>query len=487
MRSLRTRLAALWLMLAASATVTGFVLLDFYRQSSNAQVARADELVDRSCRELGERYASLVSTRRSGNTDQLNDDAPRQLTEISRSALASAQGVEGGIWQSSRGSLGYAYPTYEGTGPKTDVPEAELPTIRSVNAEALRSGRPVTMRQPGRSQVLVVHACPLSPPLAGVTGWTMTRVFTGQGQAYNQLLAGLALLAITVFGSALWLGYILVSWSRKLGRLEGVLSHHDAGTADLPTLSLTGEPELDRLVSALNAAGGRLADARRRAAAAERLAAIGGWAAGLAHEIRNPLAAMRLKAENALAAPDQGRRISALKLILDQVGRLDALLRDLMATTQPRPPCPAETDLCAFVEEIVGSHRELAEAKGVSLVFHVEHAPDSPKFDKSQMHSALDNLVLNAIQNTPCGGTVTIEASNQQNRLHLRVRDTGTGVPEALRERLFEPFATGRSEGTGLGLAIVRETARANGGEVRLLQSSDGGATFELDLPWRQS
>jgi signal transduction histidine kinase len=487
MRSLRTRLLALWLMLAVSATVTGLVMLEFYRQSANAQVARADELVDRTCRELGERYASLISPWRGADTDQPDDALLRQLTDISRSAFASAPGVEGGIWQASRGSLAYAYPTYEGTGPKTDVPEAELPTIRNVNAEALRSGRPVTVRQVGRSQVLVVHACPLSRPLAGVTGWTMTRVFTGQGRAYNQLLAGLSLLALTVFGSALWLGYILVSWSRKLGRLEGALADHDAGNADLPTLPLTGEPELDRLVGALNAVGGRLADARRRAAAAERLAALGGWAAGLAHEIRNPIAAMRLKAENALAAPDEGRRVSALKSILEQVGRLDSLLRDLMATTQPRPPCPAETDLRAFVEEIVKSHRELAAAKGVTLGFHVEQAPTSPKFDTSQMHSALDNLILNAIQNTPSGGAVSVEASNRQERLCLRVLDTGPGVPEALRERLFEPFATGRAEGTGLGLAIVSEIARANGGEVRLLHKSGSGAVFELDLPWRPS
>lgn len=133
------------------------------------------------------------------------------------------------------------------------MPDAELPTIRTVNADTLRSGRPVTVRQFGRSQVLVVHGCPLPGPLAGVTGWTMTRVFTGEGRAYNQLLAGLTLLALTVFGSALWLGTILVSWSRKLKRLEEALADHDAGKADLPTLPPTGEPQLDRLVDALNA------------------------------------------------------------------------------------------------------------------------------------------------------------------------------------------------------------------------------------------
>lgn len=101
-------------------------------------------------------------------------------------------------------------------------------------------------------------------------------------------------------------------------------------------------------------------------------------------------------------------------------------------------------------------------------------------------HRALDNLILNAIQNTPSGGMVTVEGCNRHERLSLRVRDTGPGVPAGLRDRLFEPFVTGRPEGTGLGLAIVSEIARANGGEVRLLQES-GGAVFELELPWRPS
>jgi signal transduction histidine kinase len=485
MRSLRTRLLALWLMLAVSGTVTGLLLLEFYRQSANAQIARAQELVDRSCRELGDRYAAFVSGWR-GDPNQLDEALRTRLTRIAHAAFERAPGVEGGIWQASRGSLAYAYPTYEGTGPKTDVPEAELPTIRNVTADVLRTGRPVTVQQIGRSQVLVVHGCPLVGLLPEVTAWTMTRVFVGQGRAYNQLLAGLALLTFTVFGSALWLGYILVSWSRKLKRLEAALAGHDVDKADLPILPPTGELELDRLVGALNAVGSRLADARRRATAAERLAALGRWAAGLAHEIRNPIAAMRLKAENALAAVDEGRRISALKSVLEQVGRLDALLRDLMATTQRRAPHLVETDLRAFLGETVETHRELATARGVKLEWRVDEASTPPTFDVSQMRSALDNLILNAIQNTPSGGVVMVEASRHQERLRLCVRDTGPGVPDDIRERLFEPFVTGRPGGTGLGLAIVSEIARANGGEVRLLHQAEGAA-FELDLPWRPS
>src|SRR6266478_762486 len=311
MRSLRTRLLALWLMLATSAAATGFVLFEFYRQSANSQIMRAEDLVARSCRDIGDRYAFVVAGW-NGSTNSIDDTLKQRLVEAVQAALARAPGVEGGIWQADAGSLAYAFPTYEGTGPKTDLPEAERTSIRQVNGDVARSERPLTMRQTARSQVLLLHACPIAGPLPNVTGWTMTRVFTGQGPAYHQLLIGLAVLAVTVLGSAIWLGGLLLSWSQKLARLEASLA---ARTDDLPALPLTGERELDRLVDALNAAGKRVGEERRRAGAA-----------------------MRLKAENAIAAGDESRRTSALQSILQQVGRLDGLLRDLLAMTQRREP-----------------------------------------------------------------------------------------------------------------------------------------------------
>ena len=484
MRSLRSRLLALWLMLAVCGVVTGLLLVEFYRQSTNAQVGRAEEAVARTCRELADRYQFFVIGWGGGNID---DALKQELVGVVQAALRHSPGVEGGIWQADAASLAYAFPTYEGTGPKTDLPVAELSTIRRVNADALREDRPVTVHVVGRSQVLVVHACPLHGLLSDVTAWTMMRAFAAEGRAYNQLLIGLAVLALTVFGSAIWLARILYLWSRQLVRLEIELAGRDPGAADLPALTRTGEREFDRLVDALNATGARLADERRRASAAERLAAVGRLAAGLSHEIRNPIAAMRLKAENALAANDEGRRITALQSILQQVGRLDGLLRDLLAMTQRREPRLADIDLAAFLERTAEAHRELAVSIGVKLVIGpAPLATTPPQFDAEQMHRALDNLILNAIENTPAGGSIEVTAEHRADNLCVRVRDTGQGIPDNIRDRLFEPFVTGRSEGTGLGLAVVREIARAHGGEARLVPTSEGGE-FEIEVPWRTS
>ncbi|GJD48915.1 Adaptive-response sensory-kinase SasA [Methylobacterium crusticola] len=481
MRSLRGRLLALWLLLLASAAATGLLLVVFYRQSAAQQVAQTEAAAGRACRDIAERYAFLTAGWGGPAGGAVDAGLRRDLDAVVQVALRHAAGIEGGIWQAAAGSLAYAFPTYEGSGPKTDLPAAEIAAIAQANAEALRDDRPVLVRRPGRTQALVLHACPLPGPVPELTAWAMGRAFTGQGPAYDQLLLGLGLLTLTVLGSAAFLGRLLYAVSGPITAIERALAAHRKDGGELPRLPLTGERELDRLVDALNAAGARLAQARRQAFAAERMAAAGRLAAGVAHEIRNPLAAMRLKAENALASPDPARARAALGVVLDQVARMDGLLRDLLNLTQNRPPRPRPVDLGALLARSAALHEDLARAGGVALTVEAPAPGARPVLDPEQIGRALDNLVLNAIQNAP-GGAVRLSAAREAGRLRLRVADDGPGVPETVRGRLFEPFVTGRPEGSGLGLAIVREIAQAHGGEARL-RPGDRGATFEIDLP----
>ncbi|AWB22871.1 sensor histidine kinase [Methylobacterium currus] len=486
--SLRAHLLTLWILLLASAAATAYLLTEFYTQSAAVQVAQVELQAARACREIGDRFAFFGSGW-TGSVAEPDDTLKSQLTDVVVTALASHPGVEGGIWTASAGSAAYAFPTYEGTGPKTDLPAAEIDTIRRVNAEALSAERPVATRRVSRTQTLVVQGCPLRGPIQGATAWTMARVHTDQGRAYGQLLAGFGFLAATVLGSALLLGRLLLLLGRRIARLEGQLGRETA-EGDLPHLAPTGLRELDRLVEALNAAGTRLAAARHRAAEAERLAALGQLAAGIAHEIRNPLAAIRLKAENALASADPARGRAALDLVLDQVARLDRLLRDLLSLTQPRRPVPTPTDLGLLLQDCAHLHDDFARAQGAAITV-AEATTERPHLDPDQIRRALDNLLLNAIQHSPAGGIVRLSGVREGDRLRIRVTDQGPGVPESLRARLFDPFVTGRPDGTGLGLAIVREIARAHGGQARLAapppDASGPGATFELDLPWTAS
>lgn len=374
-----------------------------------------------------------------------------------------------------------------GLGAETDLPAAEYNAIQQVNATANADGRFAATTRPGNSQVLVLQACPLQGPIAGLTGWTMTRVFTGASEGYRRLITGLGLLAVTVLGSAIWLGWVLVAWSRRIREFEVEVGGATGG--QLPTLALTGEPEFDRLIEALNASGQRLKEAQRRITSAERLAAVGRLTAGIAHEIRNPIAAMQLKAENALVSGDESRRGAALHFILDQIDRLDQLLRDLLSMTQRRKPEREPVDIARLLQDIDDEYRELAATKGLRLetriADEVRLSPDLPFLDRLQVRRAVSNLVANAIENTAPSGAIRLEAGREGANLTLSVLDTGLGVPSEIEHALFEPFVTGRAEGTGLGLAIVREIARAHGGEARHVATASG-AHFRIELPWRE-
>lgn len=478
--SARGQLFGLWLLLALSATATAFLFWQFYSQTAARQIAEGHEVAARACRAIADRY-SFYTTGWTAKSPDIEPGALRaDLTSVAASALARFPGVEGGVWRRNDGVLAYAFPTYEGSGPKTDIPTAELPAIQRVNEDALATDLPADRMQQGRSQTLIIHACPLSGPLADLTGWTMTRVYTWAGPAYDRLRLGLALTAFTVVTSTLLLAAVLLGWTRRVTRLQQSLGAQDA--LDLPKMPSTGDIDLDRLVNALNATGERLQEARRQAGAAERLAAVGRLSAGLAHEIRNPLAAMRLKAENALASDDPARARASLQSTLEQITRLEKLLRDLLATTHRKTLNATEIDLNALLRHRADAHRELAGRKGVTLEIPGASCSVLAGCDEAEIARAVDNLLLNAIEASPPDGKITLSARYAERCAVIRIQDEGPGVDEAVAPRLFEPFVTGRAEGTGLGLAIVSEIARAHNGEARYKRLENGSA-FEIELP----
>ncbi len=480
MRSLRARLLVLWAFSLAACVAAGALLVQISGQSTTAQVQRGEAVVARGCDLIRERYAFYVTGWR-GPVPPLDDARLRaDLGAAVSLALARQTGVEGGIWQTEAGPLAYAFPTYPGTGPKTDLPAAELANIRAANEQATRDEAAVARTSGSSAQTLVLGACPLSGPIEGLSAWTMTRVQAATGA--DELRGGLFLLFALMLGMSAWLAWLLRAWSGRVGAMEAGLAQHTDDTP--PMLPRTGERDLDRIVDALNQAGQRLIEARRRSAelgarvvAAERLAALGRVAAGVAHEIRNPLAAMRLRAENGLAGDDDRRR-RALAAVLEQISRLDRLLAELLAMTQRREPAPELVDIRTLLSSCVDRHADQAAAAMVGLV---ADAVGSARIDASLIGRALDNLVCNAVRHTPAGGRVMLRAEHAEAGLRLIVEDTGPGVAPDLRGTLFEPFVTGRADGTGLGLAIARELVEAHGGRLSLA-ASEQGARFIIEL-----
>jgi len=488
LRSLRGRLVVLVALLTAAAIAAGGLMIGLFRQSATAQAGRAEAEIGRACDTIAAAYR-FYTAGSNGATSGTADEALRsELTPVILTALHDRAGIEGGIWQAEAGSLAYAFPTYQGAGPKTDVPQAELPRIQAVNRAALSEDRQVAARYDAASQILLLTACPLPGPLPGLTGWAMTRVFTLAGRGYQQVMAGLAILFATVLAAAALLSRLTIKWSRHVVQIENTLQVPDI--AELPRLQATGERELDRIVTALNEAGRRVVEVRQRAdqlagqvATGERLAAIGRIAAGVAHEIRNPIAAMRLRAENAVAG-DPERKRQALVMILEQIERLDGLLRRLLSVTEREQPNPRCVALAPFLDACIASNADFAASK--EIIFERAGDDGHAYFDPVQMQGALDNLVRNAIQAAPERSRIVVAARHEAETLVISVHDQGAGPPPEIREHLFEPFVTGRADGTGLGLSIVQEVAAAHGGCARLA-AVPYGTRFEIILPWRRS
>lgn len=474
--SLRSRLIALLLMLGGMAVGVGWLMILLLRQSESAQLGQATVEAEQACQAIASSYR-FYSNGWSGPTAGLADPALRQgLTGVASVALLRYRGMGGGLWQAQAGILADASPF--------SLTDAERRHLADLAAAALAEARSLSDSFSVDGATVLVAACPLSGPIPDLAAWTRTRLTFAEGSGQRQLKLGLGLLLLAMLAATLLLGRLTWQWSRHVTRVE-----RDLGTSasqDLPTLALTGERELDRVLAALNQAGQRLAQARAEAQrlttqvhASERLAALGRVAAGVAHEIRNPLAAMRLKAENALAG-DAERQRRALNAILPQIARLDSLLRRLLDLTQPPQLQPAAVDLPAFCREVLASHEDQAGQRGIRLVARV--AVDQGCFDRDALGRALDNLLLNALQAAPADSEIRLDVSRRDDWLLLAVEDEGQGPPAELRGQLFEPFVTGRPEGTGLGLALVRETARAHGGEARLVEPSPS-TRFEILLP----
>ena len=299
------------------------------------------------------------------------------------------------------------------------------------------------------------------------------------------------LLVLLVLISIL-LGRTLLVWGRQIRTIEATLGRDT--DADLPPFSRSGERELDRIVDALNLAGSRLAQARRtadamagRAAQAERLAALGRVAAGVAHEIRNPLAAARLQGENALAGDDR-RRQAGITDMLEQLDRLDALVSELLAMTQRVDPAPTSIALPAYLAAAAARHADTAADRFLTVAATSD--ADTATLDPAIVARILDNLLSNAIRHAAANGTVTLAAHATPGLLSIAVSDDGAGIAPDMADRLFEPFVTSRADGTGLGLAIARELADAHGGRLVLRDTAGplgtprrGLTTFVLELP----
>jgi two-component system, NtrC family, sensor histidine kinase HydH len=238
------------------------------------------------------------------------------------------------------------------------------------------------------------------------------------------------------------------------------------------------------LAERLKWTGGELVLATERADRAESMAALGRLAAGLAHEIRNPLGSIAGSIQlvrTAKGLSDEDRRLC--DIIQSEASRLNDLVTDMIDLSKPRKPQLTSVDAASVAREVV----ELASKSGraVSDVDVQYHGAASAwvQADGAQLRQLIWNLVRNAVQASSAGDAVTVEVAKHDDReVELNVVDHGPGIDDSAMERLFDAFFTTRSQGTGVGLAVVKRIADEHGFSIWVESSEGRGAAFHVLL-----
>jgi len=251
--------------------------------------------------------------------------------------------------------------------------------------------------------------------------------------------------------------------------------------------------EVERLNAEVTGTLTRLQAAQQELVVAERMATVGRLSLKVAHEVRNPIAAIELNAEmlgdivGEHQGPEMDEAASLLTAIREQVTALDALTEEYLAFARfPRPQFEEDSvnEMVAAVAEFV---RPLATRQGISVRLETDPAVPPMAIDRSLLRQAVLNLVKNGLEALSQGGVLTATTRCLDGTVEIAVSDTGPGIPLEVGQRLFEQFFTTKPQGTGLGLSISRQIVEEHGGRIGWSSVIGAGTTFTISLPIKRA
>jgi two-component system, NtrC family, sensor histidine kinase HydH len=252
--------------------------------------------------------------------------------------------------------------------------------------------------------------------------------------------------------------------------------------ADLPALQQQVQAVATRIREVME----ELQHTRRQARSAERLAAVGELAAGVAHELRNPLTSVQLLVETTQQLVRNEAAAKNLQIVQQEIARLENTIQGLLDFARPPELHRVPHDLRTPVQRALNLIEGRAKQQRVRITQKLPPTAVTVDGDPEQLHQIFVNLLLNGIEAMPQGGTleVAVHSSNGNGRVcRVCVSDSGTGIPEAVLDRIFEPFVTSKEHGTGLGLAVSHRIAVEHCGTLLAANRPEGGAVFTVELP----
>ena len=313
----------------------------------------------------------------------------------------------------------------------------------------------------------------------------------------------MATVVLSVLGSvALAIGIIIVISTQRLlsplKQLQQVVSRVAAGDLSARA-NIYRNDELGMLATRFNNMANALVERDKQLIRSERLATAGRIAAQVTHEIRNPLSSLDLNADllrdEVASDGSKEESLQLLSAMQDEIERLTRITEAYLRFARLPSPIMSNHRVHRVIQSTVEFMTSQLNEMNIDVTMALNATPDTAFFDKEQMVQVLMNLIRNAMQAMPEGGTIIISTDRRDNALTLRVQDTGTGISADSAANIFDPFFTTKSEGTGLGLAMVRQICLAHGGNIQYIEqnvalNSDSGddtattgAAFEITIP----
>jgi signal transduction histidine kinase len=258
---------------------------------------------------------------------------------------------------------------------------------------------------------------------------------------------------------------------------------------DLPDL----HQQMQTVIETIEDVVERLQQREREVLRAEQLAAVGRVAAGVAHELRNPLTSVKMLVQTGLEGPrPAGLPLEDLSIIEHEIRRMEACIQTFLDFARPPSSERRPTDLTGVVRRSLALVEARARKQAVTIKAELPPGPLDLPIDGEQIHQVVLNLLLNALDALPHGGTVRVTVrgpgaagSGDPRRAlaEVRIADTGPGIAPKIMERLFQPFVSSKETGMGLGLSISQRLVEAHGGTITGENAPDGGAVFTFTLP----
>ena len=371
-------------------------------------------------------------------------------------------------------------------------PEKLAPLIARAENERRELSQTVAWSN-GPANAETFHALPLT----GRNGQVLGMFLVGSSRREQaELERHIRWMALVVAGGGMLLGVALSGWAAS--RVTRPVASLARGAREVAggnwnaRVEVHSSDELGQLATAFNRMTGQLVEQRERLVQAERVAAWRELARRLAHELKNPLFPLQITVENLLRAREQKPgefeevfRESA-RTLLDEISNLRAIVGRFSDFAKMPPPQPQPVHL----NEVVRGAARLFEAQlqatgSPSIAVRLELAEKLAVIpaDPDLLHRAVQNLILNALDAMPAGGTLTLRTAELADGALLEVSDTGKGLTPEECQRLFTPYYTSKQHGTGLRLAIVQSVVSDHGGRITVASEPGRGTTFRIELP----